>query len=38
MDEGQGMPTKPQSFDPTTDKTRRAIQKINEIGDNTPKK
>ncbi len=37
MGEGQGMPSRPKNFDPTQDKTQRAIREINKIGDNTPK-
>jgi len=37
MGEGQGLPTSPKNFDPSQDRTRRAIRAINRIGDNTPK-
>jgi RHS repeat-associated protein len=38
MGEGQGTPTRPKQFDPSQDKTQRAIKEINRIGDNTPPK
>jgi RHS repeat-associated protein len=38
MGEGQGMPARPKQFDATQDRTRRAIDEINRIGDKTPKK
>jgi RHS repeat-associated protein len=38
MGEGQGMPARPKQFDPSQDRTRRAIDEINRIGDKTPKK
>lgn len=37
MGEGQGMPTRSKQFDPSQDRTQRAIREINRIGDNTPK-
>ena len=37
MGEGQGIPRRPKNFDPSQDRTQRAIREINRIGDNTPK-
>jgi len=37
MGEGQRIPSRPKQFDPSQDKTQRAIREINRIGDNTPK-
>ena len=37
MGEGQDLPWRPKQFDPSQDRTQRAIREINRIGDNTPK-
>lgn len=37
MGEGQGIPMRSKQFDPSQDRTQRAIKEINRIGDNTPK-
>ena len=37
MGEGQGAPLRPKQFDPSQDRTQRAIREVNKIGDNTPK-
>ena len=36
MGEGAGTPTKPRWFDRKQDRTKKAIEEINKIGDNTP--
>ena len=38
MDEHQGVPTTPKSFDTGSDRNKRIIEEINRIGDNTPRK
>ena len=38
MGEGQGIPSRPKQFDPSQDRTNRAIREINRIGDKTPPK
>jgi RHS repeat-associated protein len=38
MDEGQGVPTRPKYFNPSSEKDQRVIREINKVGDNTPQK
>jgi hypothetical protein len=38
MDESQGIPTRPKSFDMSSEKNKRVVEEVNRVGDNTPKR